>query len=268
MFKPKYPRVFLALLLFVVVLKCDKPQAIGDEPRAQVPTPASQLGSDIRFRTIDPAMNQNEEFALLRLLQQPWGRGFHCSTLQQLVTELNRRVPACLNKYSLEEVGLQPDEEIDLQVSCAESPHATLNRVSQPFGLSWSIRSGRVVIETHEVAEMVPITRVYDVTPIVVAGTTNDGPIRGRADFTSLQDFIQCSISPETWAALGGPSEICEIVVRGRCMIAISTTYTTHLQIKTLLHSINELGADRTRLVRDRREERKIAKPSLPRFGD
>ena len=59
------------------------------------------------------------------------------------------------------------------------------------------------------------------------------------ADFTSLIDLIQTTVSPDTWEALGGPSTMREYAQN--LSLVISTTSEVHDQITELLESLRRL---------------------------
>ena len=59
------------------------------------------------------------------------------------------------------------------------------------------------------------------------------------ADFDSLIDLIQTTVSPDTWDALGGPSTMREY--RQNLSLVISTTSDVHDQIADLLESLRRL---------------------------
>ena len=111
--------------------------------------------------------------------------------------------------------------------------------------MTLTIWSGQLMITTVEAAEERPMTKIYDVTPLVEVnvperhiGERNLNPAAFCDD--SLVSAIQILIDPDTWEALGGPSSHQIITVGDRHWFAVSTKLTTHWKIEALLNRLND----------------------------
>ncbi|MEO1526966.1 MAG: hypothetical protein AAFX06_16125 [Planctomycetota bacterium] len=114
---------------------------------------------------------------------------------------------------------------------------AVLESMFQDYELVLEIRGGQFLITTSDEAEYSPITRLYDVRPIVQP--TNFGNLSGYKDFDSIINFIQTTVAPDAWEALGGNSTMTVYSVHGHDWLTISTTTQIHLRIQTLLDGLN-----------------------------
>jgi hypothetical protein len=89
----------------------------------------------------------------------------------------------------------------------------------------WTIR-----ITTPEVAEREQITVVYAVKDLVV-----NGPV---ADFGSLIDNLQSSVTPSSWDDVGGPGSVSED--DQTISLIVSQTWTTQLLVDDFLTNLRE----------------------------
>lgn len=229
---------------------------------------SSVAGVVITSQTVDPRTDAATENLFFKRLQTRWQRSTRCSNLQQMVTLFETVMPTSIHRFSLEEIGWEADGAMDCSVSRGHTLLASLHRVLQPMGLTWTHLDGRLIILSQETAEtdaMIP--RIYDVTPLVLGGakktTTATGSrerFQALAGSRTLAETLQMTIDLDHWEMVGGPGVIVPTVVGNRCLIVVTSTWPTHLKVHAFLTKLNRMGFPR------KSADSHLAKPrSLPR---
>ena len=244
----KQPNRFLAFGLMSLCLVSGTNSAENERIPASdlqgVPGQKSVAGGVISVRTVDPLMPEQLESQIWYRMQLPWKVAFRCGNLAHVVNELNKCIPTEINRRSLEEIGLTNDTPIDAIASTEESILATLVPILRELDLTWTLKHGRLTIETVEAADENLVLKVYDVTPLVVASSQHPqrDQVRNWCDTDSLLNLLQATIAPDSWEALGGCSTIVPYFVADRCLFCIATLSPVHADIENLLNEVNRMG--------------------------
>ena len=120
----------------------------------------------------------------------------------------------------------------------------------EDLDLFLEVRAGTLTITTSDGVENRPIPRIYDVTTLLPEAASGRGLTQQvycpyPIDEQSLMDSIQINISPDTWEALGGPSTMGFVHVRGRKMLVVTTMTYQHWAIMRYLEILNTASRGR-----------------------
>ncbi len=161
-------------------------------------------------------------------------------TVNFLETPLNEAVrvlaetadfPILIDKIALEEYGLTEDTPADL--SSTDLPlRSALNLMLRPLDLTYTVLDGQIVITSPETADGESLTRLYFL----------EGTGLPRGDYSTAMTLIQQSIEQDSWEAVGGSGTMAPVSdgTKSRPALLISTTFTVHEQIASLLQSLRE----------------------------
>ncbi|MCG8649178.1 MAG: hypothetical protein MI861_05060 [Pirellulales bacterium] len=153
--------------------------------------------------------------------------------LENVIRSIAREidVPIMIDRRALEEIGLSADQPITLELEDVPL-RSFLNLMLGELGLTYIAKDHVLSITTIESAERNLHNRIYWLEGTGV-------PV---GDFQGIMDTIQTSIAPDTWEALGGPSTIAVTTVGNgnRPGLVISTTYTIHHEIESLLKTMRD----------------------------
>lgn len=127
--------------------------------------------------------------------------------------------------HALDEIGLSGNEPISLALSDVTLGDA-LNELLSNLDLTYTLSGGLVVVTTMEAAEQRLLNRIY-----WLDGT---GLMHDQAS-----EIIQATVSPDTWASLGGPSTM-SVFINPRAGLVISTTYRCHKEIERIMSTVRE----------------------------
>ncbi len=174
-------------------------------------------------------------------------------------------IPIVLDKRSLAEIGISPDQPIDLAVKDLTLKQAFAVLAEQQ-DLSWYVVGGMIIVTTHEEAERELEIRLYPVRDLVWHGlnirdpalrtqlwqltrTSPDGLIKplGRTDlkktdlpqmpdFDNLVQTITSTLQPSSWEELGGPGSITNYPLCD-CLV-VQQTREVHEKLAELLYQI------------------------------
>lgn len=160
--------------------------------------------------------------------------------LKQLVDNLNEQFSGTAIRFSidgpqLEDLGLSVDMPITIQAQDI-SLYEFLNLLTDEYQLSLLPASGHIRISSADAAgdPRKLLRRIYwlDATGLKAL---------------KAMEVIQIAITPDTWEQMGGPSTIVELEsAQGRSAIVVSTSYSVHREIETLLRSFREVNQDPT----------------------
>lgn len=247
------------------------------EGRPKVSLPGQRIAS----WPADPWMSVEEERRIFSALRQPWqGPEFVETPLVDAIRTLEQSAGIALDidERALDEVGLTSHVPVTFAGERISRGMA-LRKMLRDSDLVLQIAGGMVTITTPEAAEASPVTRVYDVTPLVAA--PGQPVSRQSIEGSSLAELIQRIVIPDTWEALGGPSTMEGRRIGGRAVLVVATTSEAHFQIIPLLNRLNAVayatgsldGLPRsagTAVRRDREptlERIRRSDSRLPRFG-
>jgi hypothetical protein len=96
-----------------------------------------------------------------------------------------------------------------------------------------------LLITTHEEAENRLITKVIDVSDLVVCRDTKG---EHWDDYNTLTDMIASTIKPTSWDQVGGAASIVGASFGKAKVVVISQTYDVHQEIAKLLAEIRMLA--------------------------
>jgi hypothetical protein len=117
--------------------------------------------------TLPGVSNQPTNSEIEQLLDQKRDMMFNDATLVEVEAFLESiSIPAHLDERALDDVGIGIDMPLTFRhpsIRLRDGLDLMLNR----FELTWTIRHGRVIITTPEMAERQLITKVYDVRNLV-----------------------------------------------------------------------------------------------------
>jgi hypothetical protein len=131
------------------------------------------------------------------------------------------------------------DEEIDecyLVISDVPA-RAALNFMLNDIGLTWEIRSGRILVTTIDQAQQYLTTRVYNVTDRAVALESG----RLLCSDSALIDLFTEIIEPESWDEWGGPGMIECVSINRRILLSVRQTTPVLMEMEQLLGELRRL---------------------------
>jgi hypothetical protein len=107
--------------------------------------------------------------------------------------------------------------------------HSALDRILKPLQLTWTVKNGGLLITTLDIGESTQSKRNYDVTDLVENG-----------NYQPLIKKIMETVSPYSWASVGGPGSI-DGSTSGRAeSLVVSQSYSAHFQIMDFLKGIRQ----------------------------
>jgi RNA polymerase sigma factor (sigma-70 family) len=193
----------------------------GPKPAAP-PEPGRQVRPDRPAR----------EDAVERLLRSPVNMDFQDVPLRQVLQDL--RAAHGLNivpdRPALEEAGLSLDRRVSVRVS-GVSLKSALSLILHDAGLAYTVREGIVVVTTPAAARGKLVRRLYPVGRLVGRGP------EAKAD--ALIRVITRTVSPESWADVGGPGCI-EYFPEGRSLVVVQTPDVQE-EVASLLEDLRKL---------------------------
>lgn len=215
----------------------------------------------ILFVVVDCVSGQTNRFSpstrganaeIEEILDQERDMVFNDATLREFVAYLIASgIPTYIDARSLDDYGIGVDTTINFEQPAIRLRDG-LDLILHEIDLSWTIRSGRLVITTPEEEENSRmIRRVYDVRNLVELvpipfwgdGSGFGAPsIAYQYDFDSLIHTITSAVEPDSWAHVGGPGDIQPYYTRRMRVIVISQTYEIHRQVQALLSELAEHG--------------------------
>ncbi len=188
-------------------------------------------------------------------LRQPASLDMADTPLSDLVETLKEKhqINVVLDVRALDEFGIASDTPISFSIS-GVSLESALSLVLRGLDLTWAIHDEVLLITTPEEAELMLLTKVYEVSDLVICRNAS-GEL--WADFDTLIEMITVTIAPDTWDDVGGPGSIAPASLRGGDVLVIAQTYQVHRKIAKLLEDLQGLvekaGKDTEPPLREKR---------------
>ena len=135
---------------------------------------------------------------------------------------------------------------IDAPVSLAVSEvplEAALDMIVDQVGLAWTLRGDALWITTEDEIEDLLITKVYDVTDLVVC---RDESGQLWDDFENLIEPLIRTLDVESWDDVGGQGSICPASAGASKVLVITQTYQVHRKIAHLLKALRSVAAGKS----------------------
>jgi len=158
------------------------------------------------------------------------------------------KIPIVIDQRALEDVGIDSGTRITFTMS-GISARSSLELILTQLDLTWAIRNEVLLITTPEEAESVLITRVYDVSDLVLV---RDEKNESFPDFDNLISLITSSITPESWIDGGGAGSIDGFEAAGLNALVVSQTLEVHDRLDKLLTSLRKIQQDNAPLPKIR----------------
>jgi hypothetical protein len=151
--------------------------------------------------------------------------------LRDVITQVAKQagMPIDIDIRAFETAGI--DLEIPVTFQAVPLPLATLlERMLRPFDLTYTIVADRLVITTRErEAERLSVA-VYPVNRLIGAGP------KGRS-FESLMNLVTTTVTPDSWAEVGGPAAIRWLDGDPACLVIAHST-AGHRAVDAFLRSL------------------------------
>lgn len=174
--------------------------------------------------------------AIYASLEEPITIEFKEVPLQRVAETLadNLNIFIVIDTRSLDDFGI--DTSMPITGKFTKTPlKFVLQRLLYKHELTYFVRDEVLTISTPEECEQQLTIGLYPVRDLVLAGTevitTADGAT--SYDFDSLIQVIHSTVSPDTWASVGGPSEIQPLLTMPT--LVIPQTQDVHHEIAQLL---------------------------------
>jgi hypothetical protein len=192
--------------------------------------------------TADMKSRSTAEQKILNALDEPTVLEFLDTPLSDVVDTLedHHEIQILIDQRALDDVGVPSHSPITSQLS-GVSLQSGLNLMLRELDLTWTIRDEVLLITTPEEAEMMLVTKVYDVGDLV---TCQDKSGELWVDYDSLIEVITTTIGPETWEDVGGPGSIAPAPFRGADMLVVRQTYQIHQEIEQLLDQVRQIAEE------------------------
>jgi hypothetical protein len=189
---------------------------------------------------VAPFLSSNAERRVLAALDQPVTAVYEEAPLDHILASLAYQsgVPIVLDRQVLMEAGVSPESPVSIDVADV-ALRAALGQLVGRLELGIGICDEAILISTLEELESPELRPVvlYPVHDLI--GFPED-------DSTYLIDLIETCVAPESWGAVGGPSEL--LCVRG--WLIVPQVLYVHVQIERLLADLRQtLSRETTPLV-------------------
>ena len=241
----------LGLAMWFVPVGSQGQSQSGDSPAPSAVT--TQAGSRIPSWAVTATKSEIELAAETRIKQalaRPLDVPLHDVPLHDVVDFLSARgLPASLDKQALEDSGIAPD------VLCKLAPAeiqlgSALRQALRAHDLTWMIASEILLITTHDRAESMLKTRLYNVSELIALKARRSAvrslgrkPSVVSPDFDYLLRAIKETIAPDSWDDVGGPGSVSPLAVNGQLVLAVSQTDEVHDQVEGLLLNLHRITA-------------------------
>jgi RNA polymerase sigma factor (sigma-70 family) len=146
-----------------------------------------------------------------------------------------------IDQRALDDVGIPADCPITFSLS-GVSLQSALNLMLRDLDLTWTIRDEVLLITTPEEAEIMLVTKVYEVGDLVMCQDASGDP---WADHDSLIEVITTTVAPESWDKVGGPGSITVAPFRGAEMLVVAQTYQVHHEIRQILDEFRTIAEEK-----------------------
>ncbi|NQU24924.1 MAG: hypothetical protein HQ567_26875 [Candidatus Nealsonbacteria bacterium] len=151
------------------------------------------------------------------------------------------RIDFELDYGALEDVGIGPAMPIRATVS--EVPlSSALDRIVEGTGMGWTVADEAVLLTSEEQVESRLVTKLYEVTDLVVC---RDDADKLWDDFDSLTDVVTATVSPTSWDVVGGPATVMSSWAGSARVLVVSQSYRSHREIARLLTVLREIAKGR-----------------------
>jgi hypothetical protein len=189
---------------------------------------------------VAPFLSSDAERRVLAALDQPVTAVYEETPLDHILASLAYQsgVPIVLDRQVLMEAGVSPESPVSIDVADV-ALRAALGQLVGRLELGLGICDEAILISTLEELESPELRPVvlYPVHDLI--GFPED-------DSTYLIDLIEMCVAPESWGAVGGPSEL--LCVRG--WLIVPQVLYVHVQIERLLADLRQtLSRETTPLV-------------------
>jgi hypothetical protein len=195
---------------------------------------------------VAPFLNSDTERRILAALDQPVTAVYDQAPLDHVVASLAHQsgVPIVLDRRVVVDAGVSSESPVSIDVADL-TLRAALGQLVKQLELGFGICNEAILISTLEELESPELRPVvlYPVHDLI--GFPED-------DSTYLIDLIESGVASESWAAVGGPSEL--LCVRG--WLIVPQLLYVHVQIERLLADLRQtLSRETTPLVFSRRAD-------------
>jgi hypothetical protein len=207
------------------------------------------------------------EAAIEKALAEPTQMEFVETPLSDVIDFLKdyHRIEIQLDNKAISDVGVGSDTPVNTNLRRV-SFRSALNLLLRDLNLTWVIRDEVLLITTPEEAESQLITKVIEVSDLVVCRNKDD---ELWDDYDTLIDVISSTTKPTTWDQAGGPGAITGASLGTAKVLIVNQTRDCHEEIVKLLAGIREVAKKHPDEEPPQRDKPIIsAKPSLRNFGD
>ena len=180
------------------------------------------------------------EEAILQALEEKTQLDFVETPLTDVIAffEDAHQVEIEIDQRALGDVGIGTDSPITKTLK-GVTFRSALNLLLRDLDLAWTIKDEVLLITTHEAAEQMLLTRIYDVADLVTFHTPGG---QAGQDFDSLIEAIRSNVEPQNWDAVGGPGAITPLEYRGAKVVVVRQTFQIHEQIRRLLKGLRAVA--------------------------
>lgn len=187
-----------------------------------------------------PAKRRIGEAAIEKTLDEPTSVEFVETPLVDVLEYLkdHHRVEIQLDHKAISDVGIGADTPVTANLKDI-SLRSALRLLLRPLNLTWTIDNEVLLITTPEESEKNLITKVIDVSDLVVCRDKHD---ELWDDYDTLIDAITSSVMPTTWDCVGGPGSVCGASLGKAKVLIIGQVYECHREVERLLNRIREIA--------------------------
>ena len=165
---------------------------------------------------------------------------FDETPLMEVINQLQDHfgIAMIIDHRALNDVGIGTDTPITASYH-GMSLHSALNLMLHELGLAFTLRHEVVFITTPEEEENILITKVYDVSDLVVCRDEHNVP---WDDYDMLIEAITSTVKPTSWDCVGGPASMYGISLGKAKVLVVSQTYQEQQKTAALLAEIRRIA--------------------------
>lgn len=205
--------------------------------------PTSKPGEPLGSVSVDPLTSPTQEAAIQAYLARYDSSSWYGQTIERLAATLNESVPTYLNRLELDALGVDPAQPLAMDIDSLPNTSigARLAIALEALDLTYIIRRGCLEITSRDGADSDPVSRVYDVSPLVRSWNRSSvaSSQHGQTKYHDLIYTIEQHIDPDNWLAAGGRSSISPYESGTRGFLVVSAPTSTHLKVHALLSTLN-----------------------------
>ncbi len=211
-----------------------KPQPEAPQPKAQenIPAPGGPQAPE-------PPVPLAED-AIEKLLLERVSAQFSQTELSQVMEHFRDalEIDIIIDEGALANVGIDADTPITVHLEGVPFRSA-LDLILEPYELSWTVRSGLLLITGAVEAESMAVTRLYDVADLVTY-RDEDGEL--WEDYDTLVNTILQTVEPDEWDVAGGPGSIRGATFATAKLLIVSQRYQIHQKLSRFLDDVRRIA--------------------------